>query len=285
MADTTPTYTPSASPSASATAIAASVYRMFGDGTGTALMIGLTLLVLVLVVLVVYYVVYLLKTRGQTKKALIKGTSHLVRNPQTISAMPSVLNDLEYAYTAWVYLQSHSQTNEFKLVLSRGETRGLRVFMDKTANRVYISMPTTSASSTASPKLHDIVPSSSQYAGSGYLTAEIEYLPLQRWVHLAVVVRQDTVTVFVNGDIYTVRSVTGGKMLASVGGTLAVGGTGAPDAFISRLTFHNYAPLHNQIQKDFARGPASTWGLGNYKLRSPIVRADEIQSESSACPP
>jgi hypothetical protein len=272
-----------AAASSTASAVTASLYKYFGDGAGTALMVALTVVVLVLVVVVVYYVVYLLKNRGRTQKSLIKSTSHLVRNSETISSLPTTQNDLEYAYTLWLYLQGVAGTNKHKPIMLRGATRPFYVFLDKSANRVYVSMPTTASSTNPSTIDYDkLVPSNSGYATSGYLTAEIDYLPLQRWVHLAVVVRQDTLTVFVNGDIYTVRSVADkGAMFSSITGALTVGGPDAPDAFISRLIFHNYAPLHDQIQKDFKRGPASSLGLAGYKLRSPIVRADEETSKST----
>lgn len=270
--------------SAAAAAVAkTSMYSFFGDGASTAVMVALTVLVLVLVVVVVYYVVYLLKTRGKKQESLIKGSEHLVRNAQTISSLPPPPNDLEYAYTCWLYLQDVRPSTSPKPILRRGSTaNSFHVFMDSAANRVYVSMPTRDVKGSGSLQLADLIPSSSGYGATNFLTAEIDYLPLQRWVHLAVVIRQDTMTVFVNGDIYTVRSVADkNAMFAPVSGELKVGATDAPDAFISRLVFHNYAPLHDQIQKDFKRGPASSLGLGGYKLRSPIVRVDDERGSCS----
>lgn len=273
---------------------ASAIALVTGNSTGTALLIAGAIVTLVLIVLIIFYVVMAIKNRGKDDKTLIKTFRHLQRQPQTFSSLPTLINDAEYTYTAWFYLSSLTMTQVPQLVMARGSSGGRApvIFMHPKTNSMYIALATNNSrlAYTGAPdsNLSKLIPGDSGYASSGYMTAAIDYFPLQRWVHLAVVVRQDTMSVFVNGDLYTVRSVHDKRasatavrpMLLRPTGELKVGSNTGPDAYIARLKFINYALLHADVQKDFKAGPNPSWAFGSYKLRSPIVKEGEVGASS-----
>lgn len=124
----------------------------------------------------------------------------------------------------------------------------------------------------------------------------IPYIPLQRWVHVAIVVNENsnggTIVAYVDGDISKI--VTTGEIRENGTslvlrnleldkmGDLYVGGSYDSlfgigfSGLISKVTLYNYDLNDKDIYKDYNEGPLSGFlsslGLSNYGLRSPIYK-------------
>jgi hypothetical protein len=124
---------------------------------------------------------------------------------------------------------------------------------------------------------------------------EIPYIPMQRWVHIAVVVNENanggTVVAYVDGDISKIVST--GELINGSSikvnnldldkmGDLHVGGTFEGNigpgfsGLISKVTLFNYDLNDKDIYNDYNKGPLSGFlsslGLANYGLRNPIYK-------------
>jgi hypothetical protein len=125
---------------------------------------------------------------------------------------------------------------------------------------------------------------------------EIPYIPMQRWVHIAVVINENanggTIVAYVDGDISKIAS--SGELDAAGGsikvnnlnldnmGALHVGGTFEGNigpgfsGLISKIALFNYDLNDKDIYDDYNKGPLngflSSLGLANYGLRSPIYK-------------
>jgi hypothetical protein len=212
------------------------------------------------------------------------------------SKLPA-LNGREYAVSFWMYSagvpnQTGGVHQEFITFKGAGGLPALSVVQDKQKNRVYFVALTdannTESSGTSATTLVDAYLSSSGTT-TNHVIIPVDYVPLQRWVNLCMVVDQDVVTVYMDGDIYNVhvtsqqvggttskrsivRDPTGGDVVFNNSG----GSSGKVRAYISRLQFFNYALSVYHTKSIYNAGPTSagvlSWlGLTNYKLQWPIV--------------
>ena len=122
--------------------------------------------------------------------------------------------------------------------------------------------------------------------------SQIEYLPLQRWVHVAVSVQDAVLTIFMDGELYSVHNVSdawGNNLSASnpraiynlSSGSVFIGDRTAPSrSFISNVQYFSYALSQRDIAKVYSRGPVKSsflaaLGLTMYGVRSPIYKVTE----------
>jgi hypothetical protein len=125
---------------------------------------------------------------------------------------------------------------------------------------------------------------------------EIPYVPLQRWVHVAIVINENsnggTITAYIDGDIS--NTVSSGEKHEKYGditisnlnidkkGDLFVGGNAYSSegpgfsGLISKFTMYNYDLNQQDIYREYNDGPIdgllAKLGLGAYGLRAPIYR-------------
>ena len=153
-------------------------------------------------------------------------------------------------------------------------------------------MPLTNVTSNGDVTLLNLDPANSiGYQSSPYVTTVIDYFPIQRWGHLAVVLKQSNATVYLNGDIYSVISLTDGKIWTSdtdkqqfaraPEGDLVV--FNRVPGYISNIRFYNYSINQNDVQNIYSKGPTyGSWlswlSLGRYKLQSPVVKISDSSS-------
>jgi hypothetical protein len=132
----------------------------------------------------------------------------------------------------------------------------------------------------------------------------IDYVPMQRWLHVVMVVDNKLVTTFIDGEIYSVKTTDEYKMLKEperdargntithnliiekTQGTLYMGKFGPaapPSSYLSNLEFFNYAISINDVKRIYVHGPFSRnflamLGISSYGVRSPVYKIDEYQS-------
>jgi hypothetical protein len=130
----------------------------------------------------------------------------------------------------------------------------------------------------------------------------IKYIPIQRWVHVAVVLNDNvggSVTTYVDGNFVetlnnkNIKDLEGdpniqinvGKLNLEHTGTLYVGGLETPvdsniplgfSGLLSRFTIFNFDLNRNDIYKEYSQGPIkgglSALGLTAYGIRNPIYK-------------
>jgi hypothetical protein len=134
----------------------------------------------------------------------------------------------------------------------------------------------------------------------------IDYVPMQRWLHVVMVVDNKLVTTFIDGEIYSVKTTDEYKLLKEperdqrgnmidhnliiekTEGAVNVGKFGPavpPGSYLSNLEFFNYAISINDVKRIYTHGPFSKnflamLGISSYGVRSPVYKIDEYQSKN-----
>jgi hypothetical protein len=211
-------------------------------------------------------------------------------------------NGKRRSYTFWIYINDMNTYNgSYKHVFHIGDAGNIKnaspyVFLDAYQNKMYVrfaavrddsfTMNYTSAQSLTTNELVNFMKQG----------IEIPYIPLQRWVHIAVVINENanggTIVAYVDGDISKI--VSSGEMNANgsfikvnnldldkmgdlhVGGAFeSLQGTGF-SGLISKVSLFNYDLNDKDIYDDYNKGPLNGFlaslGLANYGLRSPIYK-------------
>jgi len=203
--------------------------------------------------------------------------------------------------TFWIYIYDMNKYNgSYKHVFHIGDNDDIRraspyVFLDSHENRMYVRFGSVS-NDTFQENISSVQSISvSQLNDFMMQGIEIPYIPIQRWVHIAVVVNENanggSIVAYVDGDISkTVMSgdISNGNQLKIMNldldkmGDLYVGGSfespSGPgfSGLISKVSLYNYDLNNKDIYEDYNRGPLSgfltQYGLANYGLRSPIYK-------------
>lgn len=282
----------------------------FVDTIKQSWLIVLIVVAMFAIVLIVVYIVSMVKKNKLQNVSL--QTSMIGLNDRNIvpykvdaSQMSLVSNGQEFSYCFWIILSStYDSTSDHKLVFQRGnapvtsstgQTRYSSntnpiVLLDKTTNKMYICVATSQVSQSsmvASDILH--TNSLNQY-DSGFMVSVIDYVPLQRWVFVGIVIQDTTLYVFLDGDLYsatTVYDVSSAShsqvrpMIRGTNGDLLVGEkANTTQGYISNSKFFNYALTQKEMQSNYNAGPVknsilSIFGLNNYGVRSPIYQVQQ----------
>jgi hypothetical protein len=205
-------------------------------------------------------------------------------------------------FTFWIYLHDMNKyKGMYKNVFNINESENVSninasspyIFLDKDNNRLYIRF--SKKGSTAEFKYSQLDAGIGEFMKQGIV---VPYVPLQRWVHIAVVCNANSyknyIYVYVDGDLVNSTStgeidsiLTGVKDLRdlnlNVQGFLNIGGS--PNDFaegpgysglLSKVTTYNYELNQKDVYDDYTGGPIggvlSRLGLANYGVRSPIYK-------------
>ena len=282
------------------------------------------LVVLLVFVAVIIYISFALKNSNLKGKMLISKPIKLnelsVPYEVTSADIPRPSVGREYSFSFWLYIESYEQTADHKLIFARTSNKGdistanPMVMMDKKDNRMYIVIKTQDSTLPVSlngiARLTDVI--DNNYfrkvkpvpTDNKHIIMEIDYIPLQRWVNILFVIDNKIVTVFMDGEIYSVKSTDELKALKKpdidpltgkpkkenliidkTDGDILIGKNPINDrhtvnGFLSNLTFSNYGMSLNQVKSAYNGGPMSKGGLLasmgiQYSLRSPIYKLNE----------
>lgn len=214
------------------------------------------------------------------------------------SKLPVTLNGQEFSFSFWVYFPEVTSRTAPRVLFRRGssdDTANPMVVLDAKTNKMYVVVKTTLADATKKYEVPDIVEGKT---GDAHMVGTIEYVPLQRWVHIALVVQDALMTVYVDGDPYLVEHVadsttsskagTDRPIVAGISGDIVV--PKADDGvrgFLARMLYFNYAISHRDVRALYGNGPRgspalSALGLSSYGIRSPVYRLEDTQSASDS---
>jgi hypothetical protein len=211
------------------------------------------------------------------------------------------------SFTFWIYIHDMNKYKDnYKNVFSiRGDEKSVKldsaspyIFLDKTNNRMFVRFSTRNEEPTT--KGYDYT-NITESALKTIMTQGIviPYIPLQRWVHIAVVCNANSyknyIYAYVDGDLVNttsngetdkyidgcVKSFT--DLDLNVSGSLSIGGVPNDTAegpgfsgLISKITTYNYELNQKDIYDDYYNGPVggllAKLGLGMFGIRSPIYK-------------
>lgn len=265
---------------------------------------GVIILIVIALILIVIIIIWIISIVRRSNFKVVNISDRIIRldrsdnMPLTYASSkfpPS--NGHEFAFSFWIYLTDYDILYNHRTLFRRGgsvDSLNLGnpiVALDSKTNKMYIAIKTNQSLEVQS--VEDVLMSSKKYALS-----IIDYVPLQRWVHVGFSVQDSLLTIFMDGEIYSVKSITDVPEIDPVNtsgstvpvrgfysntlGDMYVGDTKyVTKGFLSRLQYFNYACTQKQMQQLYKAGPVkqsilSMIGLSTYGVRTPVYKVDDI---------
>lgn len=250
--------------------------------------------VIIIAVICVAVVYYFIANAVFNKKSIIiektkfpiKGN---VKSVIMIENFPSSGNGLRRTYTFWVYVNDvNNAGGKPKHIFSIGNDSSENSITGKSPvvvlkdSKLHICFPTTDPDVNDAPTTVDEI----GITGKPDNTVSFDYLPMQRWVHIAVVISDDyqgsTVSLYMDAQLAS--STTNEKDTATLKGfkldttgSLIVGGDNSAtygfNGLLSKVGIHNYDLNSRDIYNIYSEGPIDGLlaSLG-YGVRAPLYK-------------
>lgn len=277
------------------------IFTRTGTGAVNIFSIILVVIIMVVIVGVTIWIINRIKD-GSKKQKELTPSKYVQLNgkkdvPFTISAdeLPSAAMGNDFTMSFWIYLaENYDVSTNHKLIFYRGEQEGTStsplmikasnpvVAMDRDTNKMHIAVATTRVNDSMSlDEIFDMRNPSDKR----YLTTSIEYVPLQRWVNVTIMIIDNVMRIYLDGDIYSVAStneIKGSPSIIASEDDITVGTTNQSmnvQGHFSNFRYYNHSIPHAQIKGIYRQGPVkSSWlslaGLGRYGVQSPIYKIE-----------
>jgi len=211
------------------------------------LMVALVFIILIIVFVSIY--IYVQVKGGLNYYTALSKPMYLNNlTAQTLASDASfpVQNVQEFTYGFWVFYNGLSKSNNYKLVLRRGDNP--IIYFDRQSNVMHVRLRTGQAdldgtifntldanTTVANSNSNSNGPTSGVGSAtvtsvdSGvafendlchYIDMKVDYVPMQRWVFYTLTIDHDFVSLYQDGDIYKVMNLSGK--------TVSSNGTGCP---------------------------------------------------------
>jgi hypothetical protein len=187
-----------------------------------------TIAMIVLVTGVSLYVIYhlyriIMKTDLRTvtllKNATTINSSTISKNINTDISMPALYNGAEFSYSVWMYIESLQRTSSPKLVLLSSSddsfTNASSVFyLDPEYNQLHVLIKTNGqpVDSATSPRENTLL-NLHTYRNCDFLRLTVDYIPMQRWVNINLVVENEYIQLFVDGELRKVVDISDKELI------------------------------------------------------------------------
>lgn len=264
---------------------------MIGPDAGSTF--ATTILVGIVMLLILWVVVYIVKGivySNLTRVMLVKDRVPLQGNSFQVVAenMPAAINGNDYTYGFWIKLASFEISATHKLLWYRADTaasmRGCPVcLLNKSSNKMHFLLATNLTRMDITR--NDIMAKDMVDLRSSEKMAivTLDYMPMSRWTHIAIVVRDRYVTLLVDGEVYSNGTVEGyaspGAVIIPPSGTIYIGGEPKVSGELTKMEFCNYAASIDEVAQMYSMGPdfrlVAVGGIINlpqYGIRSPIYK-------------
>lgn len=264
---------------------------------------GTVVIVFIMVVIMIYVILYVyrqynntsLKTVTMLKKP-VKVPSSSLKNISSSTQLPENVNGKEFSYSMWLYIDAEDTevTSNNKLVLARmnsssnlSEASPIFV-LDRKSNKLYVYTKKENAYMGA---INDVESFDS--------TLTIPYIPLQRWVNVILVIDNNFIQLFMDGELREVKDMSRfetydnrSPVVVTPTGDMVIGSlneTPSFNGYVSKVQVFNYALTLDHAKFVYKAGPLhksilSAIGVPHYGLQSPFYRIDEkIKSTDENC--
>lgn len=181
--------------------------------------ISTVVMFLIVFVVTIYVVIYLVKTFRKTDLKTVTLVKKAIKIPlygsKIISNdedLPSLYNGVEYAYSMWLYVEQHRPTNRPKLIMFRGSDSNLSsaatpiFYMDANYVKMHCMIKTNKPKKDRTNR--NTLSDFDNYPDCDYLRLTVDYVPMQRWVNVLVVVDNEYVQLFFDGELRKVVDIT-----------------------------------------------------------------------------
>jgi hypothetical protein len=292
-------------------AATASVKEAFANITSTNESIFYLIVIVFLVMAIVAYFLYYIITDNILfqQKIEVEGTEvPIICNElsefKITKSLPNS-NGIKRSYGFWIYINDIDKySGDYRHIAHLGhDAKDIKgacpyIFLDKRTNSIHVRF---------SPKKDDISldklltdyrngePSALLSYTGGNCGITIKYVPIQRWVHIVIVVSDvngGIIYTYIDGELSEQEKLT--LKLHELGfenkvDTLFVGGNisnstiGAAgfSGLLSKFSFYNYDLNKNDIYKEYTRGPLNglltSMGVVSYGLRNPVYKINSVQ--------
>lgn len=251
------------------------------------------IIVAIICVIIIYY--FISRSVFNKKSFTVEKTKFPVKGYITSllpADIPSSGNGSRRTYTFWIYVNDlNNSSGDIRHVWSIGDKTAAEnspiVYIDPDSNKLNISFAKENGTDNELSKSSD-----QKYK------IKFDYLPLQRWVHIGIVVNDNysgtTVTLYMDSEI--VKSVTNGgdssnedneltadssdwnkEVDLDKSGSLLVGGDkNGFNGLVSKVTIHNYDLNSKDIYNSYSEGPIDGLlaSLG-YGVRTPLYKLSD----------
>lgn len=269
--------------------------------------------VIALVAAIIYIVIrirrFALKSVNLTSEAVINANpmgGEFVR--ASAGGLPELVQGNEFTVSFWMFVDNITDKldKDHKIVMYQGnpesyDNGGYFIYMDGNTNKMYFSIRTSGVDTS---KFAKATGSSTSLAAiednKSFLTTTIDFIPIQRWVHVLMTVKDATMTVFMDGELYSIATVydmplragdvrpviikpTGDIMVGGKSGAIGVTG------YIARAEFFNYALTLKQTKIRYEEGPYKMsfmryFGFPNVNFRWPVYFGDSATATQHTSP-
>lgn len=201
---------------------------------------------------------------------------------------PFTVNGQRKTLSFWVYLHDITQfNNTMRHILHIGADQ-VNDNLDGVSPIVYMNADNTSMNIAFKPKVGTIAGSTKDekirtLTDKSGIT--IDYIPIQRWVHVAVVVNETgkggTITAYVDGELVKAKAIDTYNLNLDISGPLITGGSPVQgmagfSGLVSRVSVSNYDMNALDVYNEYKKGPINNFfarlGLPAYGIQSPIYR-------------
>lgn len=221
-------------------------------------------------------------------------------------------NGIKRSYGFWIYINDIAKySGEYRHIAHLGQGAGQikdacpYIFLDKYENSIHVRFaPKKDDGIDVDHKL--IEKTKDQlftYTGDGGSGTKncgitIKYVPIQRWVHIVIVVSDvngGVVFTYIDGEL--TDQTNGTNRLQSlhelgfenkvdtlfVGGNISNTQVGAAgfSGLLSKFSYYNYDLNKNDIYKEYSKGPLNglltSMGIVSYGLRNPVYKINSVQ--------
>jgi hypothetical protein len=222
-------------------------------------------------------------------------------------------NGIKRSYGFWIYINDIDKyAGEYRHIAHLGQDAKQingacpYIFLDKHTNSIHVRFSPKkdiiSLDALLTDYRNDTSPPSQllSYTGGAGVTGgscgiTIKYVPIQRWVHIVIVVSDvngGIIYTYIDGELSEQERLT--LNLHELGfenkvDTLFVGGnisnstigTAGFSGLLSKFSFYNYDLNKNDIYKEYTRGPLNglltSMGVVSYGLRNPVYKINSVQ--------
>ena len=272
----------------------------------------LIIIVFLVAAIIAYFLYYIITDNILYQQKLdVEGTEvPIICNELSEFKITKVLpnsNGIKRSYGFWIYINDiNKYAGKYRHIAHLGENAGQiqgaspYIFLDNHTNSVHVRFAPKKEpkSMSETDTLNEIPDVDSLLTYDGKRCGiTIQYVPVQRWVHIVIVVSDfngGIVYTYIDGELADVDKARERKLVLhelnfeNKVGSLFVGGSVSNSTInatgfsglLSKFSLYNYDLNKNDIYKEYSRGPLNglltSLGIVSYGLRNPVYKLNAV---------